>query len=286
MSNPRTDVLDEGLFPYGFFERNPRNRLELIKDARIDDNKDKPRAPTPPPLVFVSSIDDLERFEEVPRQVIKSSTIELKPRWFKKPTRVEMYGERHPDINSKELREIQNDTIRFLATRLKDDPNSVIFIEAPPGSQYEGSLQPRVMWNVGSRLKLLLKGNDKERVRLFDRRRDPEYAGISSPIDDATAEQLSKQIEAEISPLYKKFPKLRDIKDEHVNKQNVNHRGIFLSPLYDAQLIREIRKASKEGKNVITYTGDAHRSNVLRAMGKGFSSIQHGLVLRSYYNHK
>jgi hypothetical protein len=351
MSNPLTDVLDEGLFP---FERS--NKFGMIKGAKIENQQLQPLKELqkelqeeeefdefippstyePPPVFVKSKLSDFERTEYPPRHVIGNSTIKLKRGFFENPSIVEMYGESHLAPGHPDTKEIQDEMINFMATRMLELPNSVLFIEGHPDYISTDKVPDGVMPGVGARLKSILRGlpSQKEavdaylskhegfkrsqfadvnsdlskqaraeyaddRVKMFDRRHDKDAPGnalytmtmvdpdaFQIP-DDKYMRQISDEIDREIGDLYGEFPGLLDVKKEHTFRpKSAGHIGALLSPLFDAQLLREIQKASKEGKNIITYTGDAHRSNVLKAMGKGFSSIQHGLVFRDYYKYK
>jgi hypothetical protein len=219
--------------------------------------------PPTPEAKFMFPDDEHDKRLNPPRNFVGFTEFEIKS-GGRKPTIVRMYGERHPDDGPAIKKKLAMDTVNFLNRALNDPAlggNRRLLIEGRPGAHLEQKYSSSVINDVGYRLGSLRKGL----VETLDRRKEESSPALRSEKPNIVQIRRAQyDINKEIKPYYEAYPKLKDIFKSHTTPEIARKEffGAFNSPLFDAQLIGEIEKAHKEGYNLLTYTGDAHRTNL------------------------
>lgn len=197
----------------------------------------------------------------------------------KPPTLIKIYGERHKP-SYKTTAKDRNDVRQFLLNELIENPKSHLYIESHPHfhdvDMYDDRTDISKLGLMTGVSKLLHKKPGYEhRIHLIDRRKEK---GLPDNIKDFKArvdnhEQIEPEtiadvrntVRDEISPLYDRYPDFKTVAEENMKTKNHRH-PLFLAPLFDAEIIKTIEKASDEDIHPIFYVGNGHRLNVSQSI--------------------
>ena len=235
-----------------------------------------------PQLIF--GTDKYDNTMLPPEHFMGATHLELQNKGKKAPTIVKMYGERHTGedkLGEKKADEIKSHTLRFLNNELIGNPNSRLLIETYPHYGDEYGTSQSILNDTAMKISKI----HPDRVGTVDRRKELDAPRLPKDATIVELRRVQRAINDEIKHHYIKYPEFERIFQEHTIPANKGFPGRFHAPLFDAQLLDEIERAQKNGYNLITYTGDAHRNNIVRTLKdiKGTKIIGSGFARRRIF---